>query len=170
MPVDHAASPGILKIPDRVKLMHTPAAFMPLLPDTDVDAGLQRADREDDDAADETRTSTLTPRALDDWTFSFFAQLHLDPDTTRTFTHTEQRHTTLLRTLDGSTTTVTETDDGAEVTRTGPRDLWAPIEQAHRLWQDVNRPRREWFTLDVGPTGQHVRLAAPDGRAYTWAL
>lgn len=33
-----------------------------------------------------------------------------------------------------------------------------------------HRPRREWFTLEAGPTGQHVRLAAPDGHAYTWTL
>ncbi|MFI1584493.1 methyltransferase domain-containing protein [Embleya sp. NPDC020630] len=90
------------KLPDGTaagRLMHTPAAFMPLLPDTDVDEGdPQPAHSEAGHAAHETRTSPLTPRILDDWTFSFFAQLHLDPHTTRTFTHTDGRHTTALRT------------------------------------------------------------------------
>ncbi|MFI6986733.1 methyltransferase domain-containing protein [Embleya sp. NPDC050154] len=164
------------KLPDGTaagRLMHTPAAFMPLLPDTDhdVDEGAPRpAHWEPGHAGDQTRTSLLTPRVLDDWTFSFFAQLHLDPHTTRTFTRTDGRHITTLRTPDGGVTTVTETHSGAEVARSGGRDLWTPIERAHRLWLELNRPRREWFTLDAGPTGQHVRLAAPDGHAYTWTL
>ncbi|WP_439678292.1 methyltransferase domain-containing protein [Embleya sp. MST-111070] len=162
------------KLPDDTasgRLMHTPAAFMPLLPDTDhADGHPPPAHPEAGHAADRTRTSTLTPRILDDWTFSFFAQLHLEPHITRTFAHAEGLHVTTLRALDGCAATITETDDGAKVTRTGPRDLWAPIEHAHQLWQDLNRPRREWFTLDAGPAGQHVRLAAPDGRMYTWAL
>ncbi|MFE5325466.1 methyltransferase domain-containing protein [Embleya sp. NPDC056575] len=162
------------KLPDGTaagRLMHTPAAFMPLLPDTEVDEGGPRlAYREVEHAADRVRTSPLTPRVLDDWTFSFFAQLHLDPHTTRTFTHTAGRHVTTLRTPDGCATVVAETDSGAEVARFGGRDLWAAIERAHRLWLDLNRPRREWFTLEAGPAGQYVRLAAPDGRAYAWAL
>ncbi|MYS87775.1 methyltransferase domain-containing protein [Streptomyces sp. SID5474] len=164
------------KLPDGTasgRLMHTPAAFMPLLPDTDTDVAEGRprpAHPEAGHAAERTRTSALTPRVLDDWTFSFFAQLHLDPHTTRTFAHTEGRHVTTLRTPDGRAATVTETDSGAEVARFGRRDLWAPIERAYHLWLDLNRPRREWFTLEAGPTGQHVRLAAPDGHAYTWTL
>ncbi|WP_331769018.1 protein-L-isoaspartate(D-aspartate) O-methyltransferase (plasmid) [Embleya sp. NBC_00888] len=162
------------KLPDGTaagRLMHTPAAFMPLLPDTDHAEGRPRpAHPQAGHAADGTRTSALTPRVLDDWTFSFFAQLHLDAHTTRTFTHTKGRHVTTLRTPDGCAATVTETDSGAEVARFGGRDLWAPIERAYHLWLDLNRPRREWFTLDAGPIGQHVRLAAPDGHAYTWTL
>lgn len=162
------------KLPDGTaagRLMHTPAAFMPLLPDTDTDEGDPRpAHPEAGRPADRTRISSLTPRVLDDWTFSFFAQLHLDPHTARAFAHTDGRHTTVLRTPDGCATVVAETDSGAEVARFGGRDLWAPIERAHRLWLELNRPRREWFTLEAGPTGQHVRLAAPDGRAYTWTL
>ncbi|MFE5331342.1 methyltransferase domain-containing protein [Embleya sp. NPDC056575] len=157
------------KLPDGTaagRLMHTPAAFMPLLPDTDT----HEAGRDDAHAAGETRSSTLTPRVLDDWTFSFFAQLHLDPTTTRRFAHIDGRHVTTLRAADGCATTVAETDRGVEVAWIGGRDLWAPIERAHRLWLDLNRPRREWFTLEAGPTGQHVCLAAPDGRAYTWTL
>lgn len=162
------------KLPDGTaagRLMHTPAAFMPLLPDTDVTEGRPRPARPvAGHAADETRTSALTPRVLDDWTFSFFAQFHLEPHTTRTFTHTDGRHITVLRTPDGHATTVTETERGAEVAWSGGRDLWAPIERARRLWLDLNRPRREWFTIEVAPAGQHIRLAAPDGHAYAWTL
>ncbi|MFE5325387.1 hypothetical protein ACFRCG_03045 [Embleya sp. NPDC056575] len=85
------------------RLMHTPAAFMPLLPDTDTDTdvdegGPRPAHPDSGHTTNRTRSSALTPRALDDWTFSFFAQLHLEPHTTRTFTLTDGRHTTTLRT------------------------------------------------------------------------
>ncbi|GCE00726.1 methyltransferase domain-containing protein [Embleya hyalina] len=161
------------KLPDGTaagRLMHTPAAFMPLLPRTDVtEKGPRFAHRETGHAADRTRTSPLTPRVLDDWTFSFFAQLHLDPHTTRTFTHIDGRHSTTLRTPNDRTT-VTDTDDGTEVAWVGGRDLWAPMEQAHRLWLELNRPRREWFTVEVVSTGQYVSLETPAGDAYTWTL
>ncbi|MGW9214648.1 hypothetical protein ACWGR4_47880 [Embleya sp. NPDC055664] len=152
---------------------------MPLLPDTDTDTdidtevdegGPRPAHPDAGHTANRTRISALTPRILDDWTFSFFAQLHLEPDTTHVLTHAEGRHITTLRTPDGRATTVTETDGGAEVVWSGRGDPWAPIERAHRLWLELNRPRREWFTLEVRSSGQHVRLAAPDGRAYTWTL
>ncbi|WP_161501088.1 hypothetical protein [Embleya scabrispora] len=73
------------KLPDGTasgRLMHTPAAFMPLLsdaaaPDAAPDDG--PAGRTVGRVETHHRTSVLTPGVLDDWTFSFFAQLHLAP-------------------------------------------------------------------------------------------
>lgn len=56
------------------------------------------------------------------------------------------------------------------VTSTGPRDLWQPIEAAHQLWQQLNRPRREWFTIEATPTEQTVKYTAPDGQVHRWTL
>nr|WP_202511712.1 methyltransferase domain-containing protein [Streptomyces sp. SID3343] len=164
------------------RLMHTPAAFMPLLSR----GGGGSGGGIDDHAGDPTllqevgrrvsplgeRVSPLGGRILDDWTFSFFAQLHLAPGTVRSFDHRDGLHTTRLRAADGSTTTVTEVAPGApvQVTWTGSHDLWADIEAAHDLWLTLNRPRREWFTVDVAPDDQHVHLRTPTGRTLTWTL
>ncbi|MFF7230526.1 hypothetical protein [Streptomyces sioyaensis] len=56
------------------------------------------------------------------------------------------------------------------MTSTGPRDLWAPMEEAHRLWRRLNRPRREWFSIEAGPAEQTVTYAEPDGQLHRWTL
>ncbi|MEU4119525.1 methyltransferase domain-containing protein [Kitasatospora sp. NPDC028055] len=54
----------------------------------------------------------------------------------------------------------------------GPRDLRETVEAAHRRWLGQNRPRREWFTIEVGPGGQSqvVSYPAPDGTEFRWPL
>ncbi|MCQ8191054.1 hypothetical protein [Streptomyces rugosispiralis] len=115
----------------------------------------------------------LSARILDDWTFSFFAQLHMDPDLIRTYgKNANGLHvTTLYDPADGSATRIDDMPDGPPmVIHSGPRNLWEPIEAAHKLWQELNRPRREWFTIEATRAEQTVRYTAPDGRVHRWTL
>jgi hypothetical protein len=79
--------------------------------------------------------------------------------------------TTLYDPGDGSLTRVgDQTDGSASVIRQGPRDLWAPLEAAHRQWQELNRPRREWFGIEVTAREQTVHYTAPGGEPHRWVL
>ncbi|MFE7116814.1 methyltransferase domain-containing protein [Streptomyces sp. NPDC057654] len=148
-------------------ILHTPAAFMPLRSDT-------RAPAPPPALEDGPRRNTgLSARVLDDWTFSFFAQLHMGPGVVRTYgKNGDGLHvTTLHDPADGSTARVADTPQGAStVIVGGPRDLWEPVESAYRLWRELNRPRREWFTIEVAAGEQVVSHTAPDGRVRRWAL
>ncbi|WP_207957615.1 hypothetical protein [Streptomyces sp. YIM 98790] len=80
-------------------------------------------------------------------------------------------HTTVL--FDPADSSVVRVRDrrpgpGAEVAVAGPRDLWAGIERAHRLWLDLSRPRREWFTIRATPETQVVSFRTPGAQQYTW--
>ena len=115
----------------------------------------------------------LSARVPDDWTFSFFAQLHMPPGLVRTYGQNDAdlHVTTLYDPADGSATRIDDMPDGSPtVTTTGPRDLWQPIEAAHELWQQLNRPRREWFAIEAAPTEQTVSYTAPDGQVRRWTL
>ncbi|WP_340561062.1 methyltransferase domain-containing protein [Streptomyces sp. GSL17-111] len=159
------------KLPDGTAaghILHTPAAFMPLL------SGEQSPSGAPEPASREKRGSTLSAGVLDDWTFSFFAQLHMDPCTVREFCREKDgtHVTTLFDGRDGSFARVADTPDGpgAQVQVSGPRDLWAPVERAHETWLALNRPRREWFTITAGPDGQTVAYTDPGSAVHRWAL
>jgi protein-L-isoaspartate O-methyltransferase len=160
----------LVKLPDGTAaghILHTPAAFMPLR--TGAETPVQIPAIPDGPSRD----TELPARALDDWTFSFFAQLHMPAGLVRAYRR--DRHglhvTTLFDPADNSATRITDTPDGPPaVTTTGPRDLWRRMEAAHRLWQRLNRPRREWFTIEATLTEQTVSYTAPDGEAHRWKL
>jgi protein-L-isoaspartate O-methyltransferase len=59
--------------------------------------------------------------------------------------------------------------DSLLVTETGPRALWAEVEQLHDLWCECGQPRRERFGLCVTPGRQWVWLDSPDSQ-YSWEL
>ncbi|NBE50620.1 methyltransferase domain-containing protein [Streptomyces boluensis] len=160
----------LTKLPDGSAagyVLHTPAAFMPLRSGSETPAQVSVVPE------GPCGDGELSARVLDDWTFSFFAQLHLPPDVVRTYgTSADGLHvTTLYDPSDGSTTRIADMPQGPPtVTSTGPRDLWRPIAAAHRLWEQLNRPRREWFTIEATPDAQEVRYAAPGGAVHRWAL
>lgn len=148
-------------------ILHTPAAFMPLKSGVETPAQVPVV------PDGPCRRAEVSARVLDDWTFSFFAQLHMPPGLLRTYgKNGEGLHATILHDpADGSTTRIDDTPEGPSmVTTSGPRDLWEPIETAHRLWQGLNRPRREWFTIEATPHEQIVRYTAPDGDIRRWTL
>ena len=61
-------------------------------------------------------------------------------------------------------------DDGSFlVTETGPRALWAEVEQLHQLWQTCGQPRRERFGLSIAYDHQGVWLDSPDSQ-HRWEL
>ncbi|MDH2410644.1 methyltransferase domain-containing protein [Streptomyces chitinivorans] len=150
-------------------LLHTPAAFMPLL------SGPRPAPPPAGPEGGRSRETPLSGSVLDDWTFSFFAQLHLGAGVEREHRRAaDGAHTTLLYDpADGSRARVTDHGDGragAAVAAAGPRDLWAAVECAHRRWRELNRPRREWFTVRATPRGQTMAYTSPAGRTHTWEL
>lgn len=174
VPIKGTLAGGMLarltKLPDGTAaghILHSPAAFMPLRSGAEVPAYVG-------DIRDGQRSDTeLSGRVLDDWTFSFYAQLHMSPGLIRTYEQTDDglHVTTLHDPADGSTTRIKDVPGApSTVISHGPRDLWAPIEAAHKQWLHLNRPRREWFTIEVTPTEQTMTYAAPDGNVYRWPL
>ncbi|MDT0323039.1 methyltransferase domain-containing protein [Streptomyces millisiae] len=160
----------LTKLPDGSaagNIMHTPAAFMPLSsgprPGVEIPPGENGVRRD----------SGLSGGVLDNWTFSFFAQLHMSASTVRTYESVAGTHlTTLFDAADGSVARVEDRrpGPGATVVTSGPRDLWAEIENAHGEWLRLNRPRREWFTITATPGKQVIGFRAPDGQVFQWTL
>lgn len=172
VPIKGTLAGGMLarltKLPDGTaagRILHTPAAFMPLR--SGPDAGFRAPVTVEGTQA----VAEISARALDDWAFSFFAQLHMAPSVIRAYGQSESGHhvTTLHDPEDGSTARIVDMPDGPPlVVRSGPQDLWGPIEAAHRRWRDLNRPRREWFTIEAGPTAQTIAYVAPGGEVHRW--
>ncbi|UGY91042.1 methyltransferase domain-containing protein [Streptomyces gobiensis] len=173
VPIKGALAGGMLarlkKLPDGTaagRILHTPAAFMPLLSEPQefvkVPASLDGARRE----------SELSGSVLDDWTFSFFAQLHMSANMIRAYQRKDGMHVTeLFDPTDSSYTRVADSPEGwPSVTTAGPRDLWAPIESAYDQWETLNRPRREWFTIEATTAQQVLTYTEPDGRVHRWQL
>ncbi|MFF8900118.1 methyltransferase domain-containing protein [Streptomyces lydicus] len=149
------------------RVLHTPAAFMPLKTGTESEERVPEIPDGSCDAAE------LSGRVLDDWTFSFFAQLHMPHGLVRAYGRSDigLHVTTLYDPADGSAARIEDLPEGPPlVTSIGPRDLWRPIEEAHRLWRRLNRPRREWFGIEATPTEQTVTYTAPDGEVHRWTM
>ncbi|MER6306476.1 methyltransferase domain-containing protein [Streptomyces sp. NPDC001739] len=149
------------------RVLHTPAAFMSLKTGTESEV------RAPEFLDGPRGAAELSGRVLDDWTFSFFAQLHMPQGLLRTYGQSADglHVTTLYDPADGSATRIEDLREGPPlVTSTGPRDLWGPIEEAHRRWRQLNRPRREWFGIEATPTEQTLTYTAPDGQVHRWTM
>ncbi|MEU7159182.1 methyltransferase domain-containing protein [Streptomyces chrestomyceticus] len=157
----------LTRLPDGTaagRLLHTPAAFMPLRPVRVPPPAFPAFESP-------PRASSVSARVLDDWCFSFFAQLHLPPTVTRAYRQDTAGHVTMLHdAADGSAARIADHVNGVQVTSVGPRDLWHIIERAHHHWQALHRPRREWFTLHVSNAEQTVTYTAEDGHRHQWRL
>ncbi|GAA2674948.1 protein-L-isoaspartate(D-aspartate) O-methyltransferase [Streptomyces lunalinharesii] len=158
----------LTKLPDGTAaghVLHSPAAFMPLRSGPEQPAPSPLVPDGPSTQAE------VSARVLDDWAFSFFAELHLPPNLVRTFgTNDDGVHvTTLHDPADGSTARVEDGPEGPpQLMSGGPRDLWGPVESAYRRWLELRCPRREWFRIEVTPTEQSLRYTAPDGRVHRW--
>lgn len=64
---------------------------------------------------------------------------------------------------DGSWASVSE----SVVVQSGPRRLWDLVENAHRTWNDLGRPKRDLFRLTVSGSQQRISLAGTD---HEWSL
>jgi protein-L-isoaspartate O-methyltransferase len=176
VPVKGTLAGGMLarlkKLPDGTAaghILHTPAAFMPLL------SGGQGKAKLPELASGPQRDSPLSGRVLDDWTFSFFAQLHMGTSIIRDYqSEDDGSHvTTLFDPLDDSCARVDDhgkRSSGATVMTSGSRDLWALVERAHEHWLALNRPRREWFTIRASTKKQTVAYTAPSGQTSQWDM
>ncbi|WP_414505277.1 methyltransferase domain-containing protein [Streptomyces sp. NEAU-L66] len=160
----------LTKLPDGTaagRILHTPAAFMPLKTGTEAEVRVPEI------PDSPCRDAGLSGQVLDDWTFSFFAQLHMPHGLIRTYGRSNDglHVTTLYDPAGGSATRIEDMPEGPPlVTSTGPRDLWTPIEAAHGRWRQLNRPRREWFSIEATPAQQTVSYTAPDGRVHRWTI
>lgn len=106
------------------------------------------------------RPSALGLEALEEDGFDLVGRLVLG-DATRIDTGTDDGGWTawLLSPGDGSAAAVTTHADGRHiVAESGPRRLWAAVEQAWDRWREEGRPPRERFRLTVRGERQHVRL------------
>ncbi len=70
----------------------------------------------------------------------------------------------------GSSARLDSTHDGSFlVAETGPRALWAEVEQLHDLWHYCQQPRRDRFGLSVSHERQWIWLDSPDSQ-HSWEL
>ncbi|WNV91093.1 ATP-grasp peptide maturase system methyltransferase [Umezawaea sp. Da 62-37] len=63
---------------------------------------------------------------------------------------------------DGSWARLRRRDRGARVDQGGPRRLWHLAEAGYRRWLDLGRPRRDRFSVTVGPEGQRFHFDGLD--------
>jgi len=114
------------------------------------------------------RTDRL-PDGLRSRSFTFllsFAMPTVELVTMRTGTATTHR---LLDTTSRSWVRAeTTTDDRADVTYDGPRDLWAEIQDLTDTWDRAGRPEHQCYGLDVTTTGRHV-LWLDDPSTPVWS-
>lgn len=176
VPVKGALAGGLVvrltKLPDGTAaghVLHTPASFMPL------ESGPRRS-VPGPGAVPSTavrRRSPLPASVLDDWTFSFFADIRFPAGTVRGHGRDSEgrRVTTLYDPSDGSGAHIAEPSrGGSEVTVFGPHDLWSTAEEAHEEWLRLHRPRREWFTIEAAPGRQTLAHTPPGGPPRHWPL
>jgi hypothetical protein len=74
-----------------------------------------------------------------------------------------------LSTPDGSWAQITlaAVDGGHEVREGGPRRLWRAVENAHQLWNRLERPGWDRFGLTVTPDTHTLWVDQPEGE-HRW--
>ncbi|WP_019855242.1 hypothetical protein [Actinopolyspora mortivallis] len=91
---------------------------------------------------------------------------------TRLDPHARQPAAATMSAPDGSAVEIslTASDDGRYgVTGTGPTDLWAPVEEAHRSWLTHGKPGWSRLGLTVAEHRQRLWIDHPDSAAR-WSL
>ncbi|MBH1935851.1 methyltransferase domain-containing protein [Streptomyces sp. AV19] len=143
-------------------ILHSPASFMPLRGERELVSRPPRVEGRE-------RVTAVPGAVIDDWSFSFFAQLHLPPAVVRDYD--DRECVRLYDPGDGSQARViAEHGGGHHVVVTGPEDLWEPVERAYAEWTARDRPRREWFIVHITPKRQWLSLRTADGDELTWTL
>jgi protein-L-isoaspartate(D-aspartate) O-methyltransferase len=123
-------------------------------------------------ASGESRPTSLDPATLRKRDFAFFAQLSLPGTRMETirvkggpmyFCLTDPHSEGWTR-----TELAADSDDERQVTQGGDRRLWDELETAHELWQRLNQPQPEHFTISISPPGEQV-VSLP-GADRSWSL
>jgi hypothetical protein len=122
-------------------------------------------------ASGEQRMTNLDHAVLRERAFAFFAQVALPGTRTEHiritgggpmyFCVTDPRSEAWAR-------VEVDTDADRSVTQGGERRLWDELEAAHELWQRLQQPRPENFTITITPDGQQV-VSLP-ARDHSWTL
>ncbi len=118
----------------------------------------------------EQRTTGLDPAVLDERSFKFFAQLALPGTETGPIRITDGPWYYCLTDPASQSWARVDTETTADrvVTEGGDRRLWDELEAAHDLWQRLNQPCPQDFTITITPDGEQVvTLPGADRR---WAL
>ncbi|WP_328912987.1 MULTISPECIES: ATP-grasp peptide maturase system methyltransferase [unclassified Streptomyces] len=108
-------------------------------------------------AAGHTRTSSVDPRLLQNWTGLFVAQLAAP--SAEFFTAGDDGTVALVDVATGSQAWT----EGSEVHQHGPLRLWDQVENALTVWQAAGAPDHTAFGMTVTDEAQTVWLAHPDG-------
>ena len=118
----------------------------------------------------EQRTTGLDPAVLGERSFKFFAQLALPGTETGPIRITDGPWYYCLTdpTSQSWARVDTETTADRVVTEGGDRRLWDELEAAHDLWQRLNQPCPQDFTITITPDGEQI-VALP-GADSQWAL
>ena len=146
------------------------AGFMPLR-DTN-SAGTRAARRP---ASVERTTTVQTARPWwDQLVVWFLAALHLPPGITTGVTLDPERRTPVAATMRADNGAWAEVrlaadDAGRRIVRGSAEDLWAAVERAYAVWEQLGRPG--WADFGVTVTGREQRAwyGTPDGE-HSWAL
>jgi hypothetical protein len=118
----------------------------------------------------EQRMTGLDPAVLSERSFKVFAQLALPGTETGPIRITDGPwYYCLTDTASQSWARVdTETTADRSVTQGGDRRLWDELEAAHDLWQGLDQPQPENFTITITPDGRQV--VAHPGTDRRWSL
>lgn len=117
-------------------------------------------------------TTGLDPAVLGERTFKFFAQLALPGTETGPIRITDGPwYFCLTDPVSQSWARVdTETTADRAVTQGGDRRLWDELEAAHDLWQHLDQPNPQDFTISITPDGEQVVTHPGTERQWTLPL
>ncbi|MEW2412620.1 methyltransferase domain-containing protein [Streptomyces sp. NPDC046866] len=113
------------------------------------------------------RPSTLPITAVSDNAFRFLVSI-VEPGLTWQYNMGEDKQITgaTLWAADGSLAALRP--DGT-VAETGPRPIWAALEDAHRTYTGADSPGPARYGVTIDKTGQRVWLDSPEGPTWTLA-
>ncbi|WP_328593203.1 methyltransferase domain-containing protein [Lentzea tibetensis] len=121
-------------------------------------------------ARGESRTTNLDPGIFRQPAFAFFAQLTLSGALNAPVAFEDGPSFFCVIHPDSQAWARVELGTGTDypVTQGGERRLWDELEAAHALWQRLDQPSPEDFTITIGINGQQVVSLAQADR--TWHL
>ncbi|MFB7290134.1 methyltransferase domain-containing protein [Actinacidiphila glaucinigra] len=140
------------------RFLHTPAYFVSL---RGAGAAPRREAAGAGPDAGRSRAGDTPPRVLENELFRFLLGLYAGD--------AEVHWTAGGPTVTAADGSVAHAARDGTVRLSGPRDLWACVEEAYGLWCDEGRPARDRFGMSVADGRQWTWLDRPDG-PHRWEL